>query len=203
MFLAFFPMILLCLSISVYFYYQYQLPFLQGFLNALPISIISSAIAIPSARGLSAPDRELITYESSLSDIFGVICFNFLSLNSSIDFQAVSDFGLDLLLMFIIAFASTLMLSFLLSRIRHHVKFLPILLLVKLIYSVSKIWHLPSLIFILIFGLFLGNVDELRRLSWLHWLNPEVLHKEVSKFKEITSELTFMIRGLFSFCLDS
>src|SRR5665647_1091835 len=52
--------------------------------NAIPFAIISSAIAIPSARNLIAHKREFITYESSLSDISGVILFNFISLHQHI-----------------------------------------------------------------------------------------------------------------------
>jgi hypothetical protein len=99
--------------------------------------------------------------------------------------------------MIIVSFASTLVLAFLLSKIKHHIKFTPIILLIILIYSISKIYHLPSLIFILIFGLFIGNLDELKRFKIITKLKPEVLIFEVQKFKEITIEITFMIRALF------
>ncbi|MDP4809543.1 MAG: hypothetical protein NWR65_00290, partial [Saprospiraceae bacterium] len=66
-----------------------------------------------------------------------------------------------------------------------------------LIYSISKVYHMPSLIFILIFGLFIGNIDELKKISWINRMKPENLNQEVHKFKEITTEITFMIRALF------
>jgi cell volume regulation protein A len=53
------------------------------------------------------------------------------------------------------------------------------------------------LLFILIFGLFLGNLDGMKSFSLIERLRPEKLHKEVLKFRDITSEATFMIRGLF------
>ncbi|MBV5343520.1 sodium:proton antiporter, partial [bacterium] len=77
------------------------------------------------------------------------------------------------------------------------IKFTPIILLIILIYSISKIYHLPSLIFILIFGLFIGNLDELKRFKIIAKLNPEILNSEVKRFKEIATEITFMIRALF------
>ena len=49
------------------------------------LAIISSAIAIPSAQSLDQKSREFIIYESSLSDIIGVIVFNFVALNAIID----------------------------------------------------------------------------------------------------------------------
>jgi len=97
----------------------------------------------------------------------------------------------------IISFVATGALSYLLSKIDHQIKFAPIILLVILVYNVSKIYHLPSLIFILIFGLFLGNLDELKRFRLIEILKPEVLNGEVKKFKEITMEATFVIRVLF------
>lgn len=88
-------------------------------------------------------------------------------------------------------------LSFLLSRIDHHIKFIPIILIVILIYSVSKIFHLPSLVFIMLFGLFISNLDKLRHFKWIEEMRPEELKKEAKKFKEITTEGAFLVRSLF------
>ena len=41
--------------------------------NAIPFSVISSAIAIPSVAGLAKKNKEFIIYESSFSDILGII----------------------------------------------------------------------------------------------------------------------------------
>jgi hypothetical protein len=66
-----------------------------------------------------------------------------------------------------------------------------------LIYAVSKIYHLPGLIFILLFGLFIGNLNELKNYKFIQKLQPQNLNKEVHKFKELTSETAFLIRSLF------
>jgi hypothetical protein len=66
-----------------------------------------------------------------------------------------------------------------------------------LIYAVSKIYHLPGLIFIMIFGLSIGNLDELKRFKWIEQFHPEGLNKEIGKFKELTNEAAFLIRSLF------
>ena len=92
---------------------------------------------------------------------------------------------------------ATIGLSFLLSKIEHHIKFIPIILLIVLIYAVSKIYHLPALIFILLFGLAIGNLEELKRFKWIERFKPEVLNKEVTKFKELTVEVAFAVRALF------
>ena len=44
-------------------------------LAAIPFAVISSAVAIPAARGLAEQPREFVIYESSLSDIVGVLVF--------------------------------------------------------------------------------------------------------------------------------
>lgn len=165
--------------------------------NAIPLCVISSAIAIPSVKSLGQHSKEFVIYESSLSDILGVLLFNFVALNEFITLYTVGGFVMQLLVITVISFVATIALSLLLSRIDHHIKFAPIILLVILIYAVSKIYHLPGLIFILLFGLFLGNLDELQHVKWIHKLNPVALNREVHKFREITTEAAFLIRALF------
>mgnify|MGYP005754003571 FL=1 len=46
-------------------------------LIAIPLSIISSAVAIPSATGLIDHEREFVIYESTFSDILGIMIFNY------------------------------------------------------------------------------------------------------------------------------
>jgi len=195
--MAIFQMLVISFVLAYSFYYFGHTTFISGLINAIPLAIISSAIAIPSAKNLIASNKEFVTYESSLSDIFGVIFFNFITFNDNLNTETVGIFVFQLLLMIFVSFVATLLLAFLLSKINHHIKFTPIILLVILIYSISKIYHLPSLIFILIFGLFIGNLDELKRFEILSKLKPEILKFEIRKFKEITTEITFMIRALF------
>ena len=91
----------------------------------------------------------------------------------------------------------TIGLSYLLSKIEHHVKFFPIILLVILIYEIAKYYHLPALVFILLFGLFIGNLDQLKQFKLIGRFHPEELNEEAHKFKELTIEATFLIRSLF------
>lgn len=174
-----------------------QASFKDSLVNAIPLCIISSAIAIPSVKKFSAPNKEFVIYESSLSDIFGFLFFNFVALNSVIHLGSFGSFVLELIVIAVISFAATAGLSFLLAKIDHHVKFVPIILSVILIYSLSKMYHLPALIFILIFGLFLSNLDEMKSFRWIRKLHPEELNDTVHKFKEMTAEIAFLVRALF------
>jgi len=169
----------------------------SGVVNAIPFCVISSAIAIPSVRHLPWFEKEFVIYETSLSDILGVLFFNFITLHDTFDTHTFAHFGLDLVIITVVSFIATIGLAFLLSKIDHHIKFGPIILLIILIYAVSKVYHLPGLIFILLFGLFIGNLDELKRFKWIEKLRPEQLDKEVHKFKELTVEATFLVRTLF------
>lgn len=194
---ALLPLLIMAFALSFAFQYFSEASFKDNMTNAIPLCVISSAIAIPSVKGLMKNDKEFVIYESSFSDILGVLLFNFVALNETITTQSFGGFFIQLLLIAVISFIATLGLAFLLSRIDHHVKFAPIILLVILIYAVSKVYHLPGLIFILFFGLFLGNLDELKHIKFIQKLQPTLLDKEVKKFKEITIEATFIIRALF------
>ncbi|MEP2025536.1 sodium:proton antiporter, partial [Reichenbachiella sp.] len=171
--------------------------FLQCLTNAVPLCIISSAIAVPSVSNLSEFNREFVIYESSLSDILGVLFFNFVILYDSIGVSSFGHFSIQLVAIVIISFVATLGLSVLIRKIDHHVKFIPIILLVILIYTILKVYHLPALIFILIFGLFIGNADQLRWFAWIDRFKLEVLETESEKFKDLTIELAFLVRALF------
>jgi len=194
---ALISMVVLAFIIALAFQYYGNFDLKNCLINALPFCVISSAIAIPSVRNLSRFNKEFIIYESSLSDIIGVLIFNFLLFNEVIDINSFGNFALQILIMLIISIIATVGLSFLLNKIDHHIKFVPIVLLIVLIYEASKIYHLPGLIFILLFGLSIGNLDELKKFKWIEKFKPDELNREVVKFKELIVEATFLIRALF------
>ena len=171
--------------------------FRLSLINFVPLCVISSSIAIPSVKKFAKFEKEFVTYESSLSDILGLVFFNFLIINESVSAASFGFFVLQILIIIIVSFIATALLSLLLSRIEHDIKFVPIILLVILIYEISKIFQLPSLVFILVFGLFLGNLDEIKHIKWLQKLKPHSLNKEVHKFLGFIMEITFLIKALF------
>ena len=66
-----------------------------------------------------------------------------------------------------------------------------------LIYALSEIYHLPALIFILFFGLFLENIGELKKIKLFKRLGQNDLEEEVNKFKDIVREGAFLIKAFF------
>lgn len=191
------PLIAFALILAAVFHYISGVDFKICLANAIPLSIISSSVAIPSVRSFIQSDREFVIYESSISDIIGVILFNFITMHETIGLYAFGSFFVQLIIIIVISFIATGTLSFMLSRLEHHIKFVPIIFLVILIYEISKEFKLPSLVFILVFGLFLNNLNGIRHIEWIKRLKPRVLRREVNKFKEITIEATFLVRALF------
>jgi hypothetical protein len=182
-FSSFGSIILLSFLISYAFHYYGDVPMRQALINAIPISVISSSVAISSSKNLSLTNKEFVVYESSLSDIMGVVFFNFAIENDIVTGQSFIHFGTQVLIICVVSFIATLVLSFLLRKIDHPIKHAPIIILLILIYAVSEVFHLPALIFILFFGLFLSNIDGMKNLTWINKLNPYKFKKEVSTFR--------------------
>ena len=194
---ALLTMFVLTIVLSYLFHYLGGYSFRSCVTNAIPFSVISSAIAIPSVRNISLSKKEFVIYESSLSDILGVVFFNFIALNSDYGFRTFGHFGFQLIIIVVISFIATVGLTILLRKIEHHIKFIPIILMIILIYTLLEIYDLPSLIFVLTFGLFIGNLYKFKKYKWIKKLHPEELKIEDQKFKEITVEMAFLVRALF------
>lgn len=189
--------LLMTFIFAAWLYYEWGIAFREALINVIPFSIISSAIAIPSAINLSRAKREFIIYETSLSDIIGVVFFNFATFGTAITLSSGVHFIGQFLLMILISIVASLILAILLGKIDHHIKYGPIIISIILIYEISKIYHLPALIFILFFGLVLGNIDELRGVKFLKNVRFTRLNKEVTLFKDVVIEATFIVRSLF------
>ena len=194
---AIISLILTMVALGFGFHYLSGKGLLSSIVNAIPLCIVSSAIAIPSAENISKDKKTFIIYESSLSDIFGVIIFNFFLVNEVISLASFGNFFLEIMVMLIVSVVASTLLALLIRRIDHHVKFLPIIIMIILIYEISKHYHLPALIFILIFGLLLNNIEKITSIKFLKNVNTFKLSKEVSRFREIVIEFTFLVRTMF------
>jgi hypothetical protein len=166
-------------------------------LAALPFAVISSAIAIPSAAGLPPRPREFVVYESSVSDILGVLVF-YAWLESG---GAIDLFELDILqtLAGSVAAAAVAALGLyaLLNRLRGHVRFVPLLASIAFIYAAGKAVHLSPLIVVLAAGLILNNPRLLHRVPVLARLHTPAYDDTLREFKGLVAELTFATKSLF------
>jgi len=169
----------------------------DAILAAIPFSVISSAVAIPSAAGLSAEPREFVIYESSLSDIIGVLVF-YAWLNAK---GSARDFAIDLFGGGVISLTIALLVApaifFFLNRIDGHVRFLPLIAGIVFLYAAGKALHLSPLVLVLGCGLLLNNphlANWSRRLSAWRGDNYDQRLKE---FKGLVAELTFAAKSFF------
>lgn len=194
------------LLISGVFVYAYHTSFHLALLHALPLSVISSAIAIPSVKNMDEDKKEFIVYESTFSDILGIIAFNVIVSDHSSGITAVLSFGWDLILIMIVSVISTTALLWLLSRTTSHVRFFLTFAVIILVYSLAKFLHLPSLILVLCFGLVLGNFYMLPYPLAKKFLSFDRLRDVNKELKLMTAETAFIIRTffflLFGYSLD-
>lgn len=203
---AFFLLLATTASIALVFHFLFDASFLLCLINATPLGIISSAIAIPSARVLPAERREFITYESSFSDIFGIILFNFLVTNETIHVMSFVKLGFDTVLILVLSFIFCLFLLYVLKRINHQVKFFLIIAVLILMYAVGKYYHLSSLVIILAFGLLLSNLHRIKLPFIIKHFQYEKFNGDLHQMIQLTGESAFIIRTffflIFGFTLD-
>ena len=169
---------------------------------ATPLSIISSAVAIPSAANLLNQDKEFVVYESTFSDILGIVIFNYAirqaeSGQPMIAIESIVGLGLQILGIVVISTLITYVLFRLLQNIEHHVKFFLILSLLILVFAIGKFFHLPALLTIFIFGVFLSNIKELLPKFLLRYFQLNHSEKGLHEFYILTAESTFIVRTFF------
>ena len=123
---------------------------------AIPLSIMSSAIIIPSVTGLNPSKKEFHIYESTFSDILGIIVFYYLTgqLGDAGDHGGgLVGYGGNVLLTIIVSFIASYLIILIFQSIRSHTKLFLLIAVLLLLYGVGKEMHLSALIVILIFGL--------------------------------------------------
>lgn len=196
--------ILLLNVIGVYllFYHFLGIGHQAAVIYAIPLSIISSAVAIPSSVSLFERDREFVVYESTFSDILGIMLFNyairqFETNQVLVSAESIVGLGLQIIGVIVVSLFITFCLFQLLQKIEHHVKFFLILALLVLVYALGKFFHLPALVTIFIFGLFLSNVKALLPNFMKRNLDLEETQKGLHEFHILTAESTFLVKTFF------
>lgn len=194
---AFFILLLTSVGIAWFFQYLTSQPFRICFINAIPLGVISSAIAIPSASALTGERKDFIVYESSLSDIFGIVLFNFMISNQTINAYAFVKLGWETILILILSGLFCLVLLYLLKRITLHLKFFLIIAVLMLVYAIGKYYHLPTLIIVLVFGLFLNNLFWIRHPWFMKNLRYDNFYNDLKQLTQLSGESAFLVRTFF------
>ncbi len=185
------------LLIATGFHLLTEAGWLRCWISATPFAVISSAVAIPAAAALGAVHHEKVIYESAWSDIFGVLLFYAL-LDAKMGVSKVllniaGGVGSSALIGAILG----LLMVTLIARINAHVRFVPMIFGIVAAYAGSKLSHLAPLVTVLGVGLILNNIDQVRHLPLLRRLMPNNLDDDVTAFKHLTAEITFVVRTFF------
>ena len=196
------------IGIATLLCYSLGLEWFTSVVYSIPLSIMSSAIIIPSVGGLSLEKKEFMVYESTFSDIWGIMAFYLVLGNQeAVGAGAVfKSIGINLGASLIISIAVSYLLVYVLQKITSSVKlFLSIAVLI-LIYSIQKMLHLSPLILILIFGLMLNNhkiffANILKNKEGNSWLGGLLDDEKMAglrhDFHILTLESAFVIRTFF------
>lgn len=170
----------------------------SAWLYATPLSILSSAIIIPSVGGLSEVKKEFHIYESTFSDIMGIMMFYFLTgkLNPAED-AGVIGFAGNLVLTIVIAVIASYAIILIFQRIKSQAKLFLLIAVLLLLYAIGKKMHLSSLIIILVFGLIVKNVNLFFPGKTRIFLEAKRMQQIYHELHIITLETAFVVRTFF------
>lgn len=170
----------------------------SAWLYATPLSILSSAIIIPSVIDLKEHKKEFHIYESTFSDIMGIMMFYFLTgkLNPAEDTGFVGFTG-NLLLTIVISLVASYAIILIFQRIKSQVKLFLLIAVLLLLYALGKKMHLSSLIIILIFGLVIANMRLFFQGKLTKLLDYKKAHHIYHELHTITAETAFVVRTFF------
>ena len=123
-------LILNVIAISLAFEHLLGMSHQAAIIYATPLSIISSAVAIPSSAGLRQQEKEFVVYESTFSDILGIMLFNyairqFETNQSLVSAESLLALGLQILGVIGVSLFITFCLFQLLQKIEHSCQILP------------------------------------------------------------------------------
>mgnify|MGYP001367328004 FL=1 len=172
---------------------------LNALLYTIPLSILSSAIILPSIDDLNEEKREFMIYESTFSDIIGIVGFySVLTMVGSNAGESVyGEVAGSLALTIIISVVISYILIYVFQNIKGHVKLFLLIAILLLLYAIGKMFHLSSLIIILIFGIILNNYKVFFRGGLMKLLNEEKVDEVLDDMKVITAETAFVVRTFF------
>jgi len=190
-------LIISCVLITTILFYWLHESLLKCIVYGIPLSIMSSSIVIPSLHHLSQTKKEFLIYEASFSDILGIMVFNYFIAEEVMTWKSFGVFGGNLFLSIILSLVLSFLLFLVLAKTKLNIKFFLIFSLLILIYAGGKIFHLPSLIIILVFGLMINNWEKIPIKKLSHYFPAGDVESLRHLLHSITAETSFLIRTFF------
>ncbi len=172
-------------------------PLINCLVYAIPLSIMSSSIVIPSLHPLTAQKKEFLVYEASFSDIIGIVVFNYFTAENTLTWSSLGTFSVSIVMSIVLSVALSFLLFLILAKTKLNIKFFLIFSLLVLIYAGGKLVHLPSLIIIIIFGLLINNWEKIRWPKLLHYFPHTEVEALRNLLHSVTAETSFLIRTFF------
>ena len=166
---------------------------------AIPLSIMSSAIIIPSVGRLTGTKREFMIYESTFSDILGIMVFYFMigaeggAGGGDLVWEILLNIGFTILISVVVAYG----MVYLFQHLQMQVKLFLVIGVLLLLFAVGKYYHLSSLLIILAFGVVLNNTDVFFRGRLSKLFDKEKVKPILHDFHTLTLESAFLIRTFF------
>jgi len=188
--------------VAIGFFFMYifpDTPVYTAILYATPLSIMSSAIIIPSVGGLTGAKKEFMVYESTFSDILGIMVFYFMigaeggAGGGSIFLEIVLNILATAVLSVVVAYV----MVYLFQHLQMQVKLFLIIGILLMMFALGKIFHLSSLLIILAFGLVLNNTEIFFQGFLKKYFDKEKVRPILRDFHNVTLESAFLIRTFF------
>jgi Kef-type K+ transport system membrane component KefB len=193
-------LVILAISIALVtgiLYYWHNEPLEKCMVYAIPLSIMSSSIVLPSIHHLNNQKKEFLVYEASFSDILGILLFNYFTAENSLTWQSAALFSGNILLSILLSVVFSFVLFLILAKTRLNIKFFLIFALLILLYAGGKNLHLPSLIIILVFGLMINNWELIKWPRLLRYFPQEQVAPLRHLLHSVTAETSFLVRTFF------
>ncbi|HEX4958248.1 MAG TPA: cation:proton antiporter [Lacibacter sp.] len=196
---ALFILLLSAAVCAAFLYYYLHEPLINCIVYSLPFSIVSSAIVLPSVSHLSDWKKEFLVYETSFSDILGILLFNYIIAGRILEVSNISWFLGSVVFGLVLSIGISLVLLYLLTRIATRVRFFLVFAMLIFLYAAGKLLHLPSLVVILLFGLLVSNFNNNLFSKFKQWIDSEKAEEVHHLLHGITAETSFVIRTFFFF----
>ena len=190
-------LIISCVLITAILYYWLSEPVIKCIVYAIPLSIMSSSIVIPSLHPLTSVKKEFLIYEASFSDIIGIMIFNYFIADELMTWRSVGVFGANIVISIILSLLLSFVLFLVLAKTKLNIKFFLIFSLLILLYAGGKICRLPSLIIILVFGMMINNWEKIPIKKLSHYFPQTQVESLRHLLHSITAESSFLVRTFF------
>ncbi|MDG1477884.1 MAG: cation:proton antiporter [Vicingaceae bacterium] len=181
---------------SILFFTQ-SADFMDAFFYAIPLSVVSSAIVIPSVHTLIPRKKEFMILEATLSDIFGIMLFELWIVEPNVDQTYVEAISWNILISIGVSVLLSYFLVYVFLKIKTEIKFFLFLAILALLFSIGEYLHYSALVIILVFGLILNNTHAFFRGFLKKLINLEKVAEIRHEFMIITLESSFLIRTFF------